>query len=100
MPRLGTDAINFATQGGIAETTKLAVHYLCRDHAEAIKYIYNVVHDAIYLRVPRGMEEVWADYLISSMKKAWVEICKCDLFNYKDIEMPVEIEYNGKVRVA
>lgn len=100
MANLGTDAINFATQGGIAETTKLAVHYLCRDHAEAIKYIYNVVHDAIYLRVPRGMEEVWADYLISSMKKAWVEICKCDLFNYKDIEMPVEIEYNGKVRVA
>lgn len=100
MANLGTDAINFATQGAIAETTKLAVHYLCKANPEATKYIYNVVHDAIYLRVPRGLEDELANNLILAMKKGWLEICKCDLFNFKDIEMPIEIEYNNKVRVA
>lgn len=91
--RLGTDAINYATQGCIAETTKLAIHYLCTEYPEAINYIFNVVHDAIYLRVPRGTEEVWAELLVTAMKKGWTEMCKSPMLFYKDIPMPVEVEY-------
>lgn len=93
MANLGTDAINFATQGGIAEVTKLSVHYLCRDYPEAIKYIFNVVHDAIYLRVPKLSEQLWADRLASCMKRGWEEFCKLPMLYYKDIPMPVEIEW-------
>jgi len=93
-PRLGTDAINYATQGCIAETTKLAIHYLCREYNIATKYIYNVVHDAIYLRVPKGEEIIWADKLVKAMKKGWTEMCKRPMLFYKDIPMPVEVEYN------
>lgn len=91
--RLGTDAINFATQGCIAETTKLAVHYLIKENPDAIRYIYNVVHDAIYLRVPTGEESVWAPKLIAAMKKGWVEMCKTPMLHFKDIPMPVELDY-------
>lgn len=91
---LGTDAINYATQGCIAETVKLAIHYLVSDYKEALGYIYNVVHDAIYLRVPRGEEAVWAERLVEAMKLGWSEICKRPMLFYKDIPMPVEVEYN------
>lgn len=91
--RLGTDAINFATQGCIAETTKLAVHYLVTEYPGAIKCIYNVVHDAMYLRVPKGDEHIWSDRLIAAMKKGWTEMCKTPMLYYKDIPMPVECEY-------
>ena len=91
--RLGTDAINYATQGCIADTTKLAVHYLCKEHPEATKYIFNIVHDAIYLRVPKGLEEEWSYKLVDAMKKGWVEMCKLPMLYYKDIPMPVEVEY-------
>lgn len=91
--RLGTDAINYATQGCIAETTKLAIHYLCKEHPSAISYIYNVVHDAVYLRVPKGREKIWADRLVKAMKKGWSEMCKRPMIFYKDIPMPVEVEY-------
>lgn len=92
--RLGTDAINYATQGCIAETMKLAIHYLCKEFPDAIKYIYNVVHDAGYLRVPKGSEAIWAMRLVDAMKKGWVEMCKRPMLFYKDIPMPVEVEYN------
>jgi len=95
MAKLGTDAINYSTQGCIAETVKLAIHYLLRvEGGIAIKYIYNVVHDAIYLRVPKGSERFWAGELVKAMKKAWVETCKLNMLKYKDIPMPVEVEYN------
>jgi DNA polymerase I-like protein with 3'-5' exonuclease and polymerase domains len=93
-PKLGTDAINYATQGCIAETMKLAIHYLCKDFPDATQYIYNVVHDAGYLRVPKGTEKVWAERLVAAMKKGWVEMCKRPMLFYKDIPMPVEVEYN------
>lgn len=93
MAKLGTDAINFATQGGIAEVTKLSVHYLCKAYPDAIKYIFNVVHDAIYLRTPKGVEQLWADRLAESMKKGWAEFCKLPMLFYKDIPMPVEVEW-------
>jgi len=92
--RLGTDAINYATQGCIAETTKLAIHYLCKEFPITTKYIYNVVHDAIYMRVPKGEENIWAPRLVKAMKKGWTEMCKRPMLFYKDIPMPVEIEYN------
>ena len=93
MPRLGTDAINFATQGGIAEVTKLSVHYLCKEFPSVLSYIFNVVHDAIYIRVPKGDEQLWADRLALAMKKGWEEFCKLPMMFYKDIPMPVEIEW-------
>lgn len=92
--KLGTDAINYATQGCIAETTKLAIHYLVRDFPEVLNYIYNVVHDAIYLRVPKGQEAIWADRLASAMKTGWSEMCKRPMLYFKDIPMLVEVEYN------
>jgi len=97
--RLGTDAINHATQGCIAETMKLAIHYLIKEYPEAIKFIYNIVHDAGYKRIsfPKGTSisviELWADRLVIAMKKGWVEMCKCDMLFYKDIPMPVEYSY-------
>lgn len=99
MARLGTDAINYATQGAVAETTKLAVHYLVSENPEALEYIYNVVHDAIYLRVPVGKEHLWATRLGNAMKKGWEELCKTPLMYYKDIPMPIEVEYLNKCEV-
>jgi len=94
MPRMGTDAINYATQGCIAETMKLAIHYLCKDYPKAVNYIYNIVHDAGYLRVPKGEEKLWAKRLVDAMKLGWTEMCKRPMLFYKDIPMPVEVEYN------
>jgi len=93
MARLGTDAINFATQGSVGDTVKLAKHYLVREFPESINYTFNIVHDAIYMRVPKFSEATWADRLAEAMCKAWVEICKCPMFKFKDIPMPVEVEW-------
>jgi len=96
--RLGTDAINFAVQGAIAETMKLAIHYLIKAHPDAVRDIYNVVHDSCFLRVPRGEEEVWAERLVDAMAKGWTEMCKLPMFYYKDIPMPIEVEYRDVVK--
>jgi DNA polymerase-1 len=88
-PRLGTDGINGPVQGSGAETTKLAVHYLIKEYPDAIKYLYNVVHDAAYLRVPRCDKALWLDRLQKAMVKGWTEISKSKLFHFKDIPMPV-----------
>ncbi len=89
-PKMGTDAINGPVQGSGGETTKLAVHYLIKEYPGALKYIFNVVHDAIYLRVPKGDEAVWRQRLKDAMVKGWKEISKTSLFKYKDIPMPVD----------
>jgi len=89
-PKLGTDAINTPIQGSGAETTKLAVHYLVKENPLALKYIYNVVHDAIYERVPRAEKDYWAKLQADSMLKAWTEISKTKAFIYKDVPMKVE----------
>jgi len=93
-PRMGTDAINIPVQGTGAECTKLSVHYLVKDYPQypMLKYIYNCVHDAVYLRVPKGMEEELGDALNKSMVKAWVEISKTSLFNFKDIPIMADVE--------
>ncbi len=93
-PRLGTDAINGPVQGTGAETTKLAVMKLVEKDPEALKYIYNVVHDSIYMRVPRGREKYWSPILEESMLEAWQEMCTLDAFKYKDIPMIAEVEVN------
>ena len=102
-PKLGTDAINVPVQGSGAETTKLAVHYLVKDYGEEVlNYIYNVVHDAIYLRVPAGTEDYWKVALNKSMIKGWTEISKTELFHFKDIPMIAEVDvyrYNQKKEV-
>lgn len=102
-PKLGTDAINGPVQGSGAETTKLAVNYLIKADCdrlglnpntewykcEVIKYIFNVVHDANYLRVPKKDKEIWVERLTTAMVKGWTEISKSKLFAFKDIPMPV-----------
>ncbi len=91
-PRLGTDGINAPIQGSGAETTKLAVHYLVKDNPDepVLKYIYNVVHDAVYLRVPKGEKDKWRELLSKAMLKAWDEIMKTDAFKYKKTPMLVD----------
>ena len=103
-PKLGTDAINGPVQGSGGETTKLAVHYLIKNdcirlgldpktewqQSEVIKYIFNVVHDAIYLRVPKDEKEIWFKRLADAMKQGWTELLKSPLCKYKDIPMPVD----------
>ncbi len=90
--RLGTDASNYATQSTIAEATKFAVHFLIEKNPKALKYIVNVVHDAVYLDVPEKDFGKWAKRLQKAMVKGWVEVCKSDIMNFKDIPMPVEVE--------
>jgi len=92
-PRLGTDAINYATQGCIAETTKLSIHKLVQNEGDKVlNYIYNVVHDAIYLRVPIGEEEYWAKALTTAMLDAWEEVERLPMLKIKGIPMGVEYE--------
>lgn len=93
MANLGTDAINYATQGCIADTTKLSAHYIIKEDKKALGYIFNIVHDAIYMRVPVIEVEYWAGIMVRNMKKGWSEMCKFDMMYYKDIPMPVEYEY-------
>lgn len=103
-PKLGTDGINGPVQGSGGETTKMAVHFLIKEDCirlglnpntewhkcEVIKYLFNVVHDAIYLRVPKEENEVWRKRLAQAMVKGWTEISKSKLFAFKDIPMPVD----------
>jgi len=92
-PRLGTDGINGPVQGSGAETTKLAVHYMVKEtNSECLKYIINVVHDAIYLEIPREDLEYWTKMLETSMIKGWEEISKTKAFFFKDIPMIAEVE--------
>lgn len=93
-PRLGTDAINIPTQGTIAETTKLAIHYMAKEDIRILKYIYNVVHDQINARVPKPELLYWKDLMVRNMQKAWTEICKTELMFYKDIPMPVDSSHS------
>jgi DNA polymerase I-like protein with 3'-5' exonuclease and polymerase domains len=105
-PRLGTDGINGPVQGTGGETTKLAVHFLIKndcerlgldyvtewEQCEVIKYIFNVVHDAIYIRVPKeDGYDVWSERLSKAMVKGWEEISKSKMFHYRDIPMPVGV---------
>ena len=90
--RLGTDASNYATQSSIAESTKWAVHYLVKENPSALKLIINIVHDAVYMNVPRKDFDLWSERLSKAMLKGWKKICKSDLFKYKNIPMPVEVE--------
>jgi len=91
-PRVGTEAINGPVQGSGAETTKLAVHYLCKEYSDALNHIINIVHDACYLRVPKKDEEMWKERLMWAMDKGWKEIMKCGIFHYHDIPMPLEFD--------
>ena len=94
MADTGNAYINFPTQSGVADMTKLATIYMIKDHPIASTYIFNVVHDAIYLRVPRGEETMWAKLLVEYMKMGYTEYVKLPMFTYKDIPQPVEVEYN------
>ncbi len=92
-PNLGTDAINIPTQGTIAETMKLSIHYMVKENPDILKYIANVVHDSINLRIPKGEKEYWIEFLGRNMKLGWTEICRCNLMRYKDVPMPVDCDH-------
>ena len=89
-PKLGTDGINIPVQGTGAETTKLAAHYMIKENPLALKYIFNVVHDAIYMRTPTEDKSDWQELLSDNMIKGWTEISKCPIMKYKDIPMYVD----------
>lgn len=93
MPKLGTDAINGPVQGTGAETTKLAIHYMCKENPDTVKKIINVVHDSITLCVDNTPEEIayWSELLQRCMVKGWTEISKTNIMYYKDIPMPIEV---------
>lgn len=93
MPKLGTDAINGPVQGTGAETTKLAIHYMCKENPDTVKKIINVVHDSITLCVDNTPEEIeyWSELLKRCMVKGWTEISKTNIMYYKDIPMIVEV---------
>jgi len=89
-PKLGTDGINGGVQGTGAETTKLGVHYMVKENPLVLKYIFNVVHDAVYARVDKLDEHYWRPLIKTNMLKGWTEISKCPIFKFKDIPMKVE----------
>ena len=89
-PRTGTDAINGPVQGSGAEATKLSATLLVKDYPIALKYIFNVVHDAIYMRVPKEEKQMWEDILRKYMLLGWEEVSKSNLFIYKDIPIKAE----------
>lgn len=91
-PKLGTDAINSPVQGTGAECTKLALHYMVKENPNTLKCVVNVVHDSIKLEVPAEGKEYWCQLLEECMVKAWHEMCKCDLFKFKDIPIKVDVE--------
>lgn len=91
-PKRGTDAINAPVQGSGAECTKLAIHYLVKAFPEALKYIVNVVHDSIKLEVPEAEVELWSNRVSEAMCNAWYEMCKTDLFYFKDVPIKVDVE--------
>ena len=93
MPKLGTDAINGPVQGTGAETTKLAIHYMCKENPDTVKKIINVVHDSITMCVDNTPEEIayWSELLQRCMIKGWTEISKTNIMFYKDIPMIVEV---------
>ena len=95
LAKIGNEAINYPTQAGEGECTKLSYHYMAKEtNGESLKYGYNIVHDSIELRVPKGTENSWAEILGRNMKLGWTELCKVKMMKFKDIPMPVEIEYN------
>lgn len=94
-PRTGTDGINGPVQGGGGETTKLSIHYSVKEQPTILKYINNVVHDAIYVKCKRSEARDMGMFLCQSMHKGWTEISKTKLFNFKDIPMPLEYEIVG-----
>jgi len=89
-PKLGTDGINIPVQGTGAETTKLAAHYMISENPLVLKYMFNVVHDAIYTRVPKDKAEYYRELQSRCMLKGWTEISKCNIMKYKDIPMMVD----------
>ena len=95
-PRLGTDAINYATQASIGECIKLAIHLLVKEDSNVLKYLYSQVHDAVYLRVPKDLANKYGYMLVKCMLEAWYSMLKLDAFKFKDIPMLVDIELSSK----
>ncbi len=96
-PKMGTDGINTPIQGSGAEVVKLAIKYLVEDNKDKpmLSWIYNVVHDAIYLRVPRTEDSKDISKRLNvAMLKGWTELSKTELFLYKDVPMIAECEIN------
>lgn len=89
-PKMGTDGINIPVQGSGAECTKLGVHYMVKSNPLSLKYIYNVVHDAIYARTPTHLYDEYNQLTKESMLKGWTELSKTNAFKFKDIPMEVE----------
>jgi len=93
---LGTDASNYATQGSIAEATKISIDLMTNDYPETLSMINNVVHDACYMTCKKKDFDKYSKILSKYMEKGWLEVCKSKIFHFKDIPMPVEVEVIGE----
>jgi len=102
-PRLGTDAINHATQGSIGEISKLALLIMAKKDMTIFNYLYSQVHDAFYMRVPKDISEKYATIMTDSMIDAWEVLCNgSNAMIFKDIPMLVDYQlgYGSKEKVV
>ena len=91
-PNRTTEALNGIVQGSGVECIKIALIYMRDKFAGASEAIYNVIHDAIYLRVPKADKEYWEKALMESMAYGWDYVIKSDRLKYNDIPMPLEFD--------
>jgi len=94
MANMGTDAVNYSTQSGISETTKLSLRRISKFYPEYLKYIFNIVHDSINLRIPISKDyKTIIENVSKEMLRAWVDIQNSKIVHIKTIPMAVEYEY-------
>jgi len=92
-PKIGTEAINFPIQSAIGETTKLALIALVKRDPIYRKYVFNIIHDAIDLRIPKEEIEQRVPEVVDAMLEAWEYINNYPAFKIKTIPMGVEYAY-------
>ena len=91
------DALNIPVQGTIGETTKMAINFLMEDHPKLMQevMIVNMVHDSIVVDAPNEYVDAVGVALVDSMKLAWREISKSQLFHYHDLPIGVDVDVNN-----
>jgi DNA polymerase I-like protein with 3'-5' exonuclease and polymerase domains len=89
-PDMYTDAVNIPIQGGIAEISKIWIHYMHEMHGGPVP-IANMVHDSVTIESNLDDVEYWSDIMRKSCDKAWKYYMSLPGIIIKDINMPLEI---------
>ena len=98
-PDMYTDAVNIPIQGGIAEVTKLWIHYVVTMNKEDKNLklrVANFVHDSLSLECYKHEAEYWQDILIKACDKAWKYYMSLPGIKINTIEMPVKVGISNK----